>query len=172
MRPYFFKEPITKLVYSHMHVDHIGGAGRILRRNPGIEIVAEDGVAQFLAERSDPSRPVPARTFKDKDRLTFGSMDAEVKVGYWHSPAGDLFIYFRDKKVLMAVDMMSSGSVPYMGLDLTMNMDAYVKVFDQLLLYDFEFLVPGHHSNPATRDDVRLVKDYVMDVYHTMARIH
>ena len=95
-----------------------------------------------------------------------------MQVGYWHSPAGDLFIYFPDKNVLMAVDMMSSGSVPYMGLDLTMNMDAYIKVFDQLLWYDFEILVPGHHSNPSTRDDVRLVKDYVMDVYQTMKRIH
>ena len=31
------KEPIAKLVYSHMHVDHIGGAAQILRQNPGIE---------------------------------------------------------------------------------------------------------------------------------------
>ena len=166
------KEPIAKLVYSHMHVDHIGGAGLILQQNPGIEIVAEDGVAGFLSERSDPSRPTPTTIFKKQERLTFGSMEAEMKVGYWHSPAGDLFIYFPDKKVLMAVDMMSSGSVPYVGLDLTMNMDAYMKVFDQLLWYDFDVLVPGHHSNPSTRDDVRLVKDYVTDVYQTMKRIH
>ncbi len=166
------KEPIAKLVYSHMHVDHIGGSGQILRQNPSIEIVAEDGVARFLSELSDSRRPVPTTTFRNKGGLTFGSMEAEMQVGYWHSPPGDLFIYFPNRKVLMAVDTMSSGSVPYMGLDLTMNMDAYVKVFDQLLRYDFEILVPGHHSNPSTRDDVRLVKDYVMDVYQTMKRIH
>ena len=166
------KEPIAKLVYSHIHIDHIGGAGRILRQNPGIEIVAEDGVARFLSEKSDVSRPVPTTTFNNKSRLTFGSMESEMQVGYWHSPPGDLFVYFPDKSVLMAVDIMSSGSVPYMGLDLTMNMDAYIKVFDQLLWYDFEITVPGHHSNPSTRDDVRLVKDYVMDVYQTMKRIH
>jgi glyoxylase-like metal-dependent hydrolase (beta-lactamase superfamily II) len=166
------KESIAKLVYSHMHVDHIGGAGEILRQNPGIEIVAEEGVARFLSEQRDSTRPVPTTTFKSKETLAFGSLEAEMQVGYWHSPPGDLFIYFPRKKVLMAVDMMSSGSVPYMGFDLTMNMDAYVKVFDQLLLYDFDILVPGHHSNPSTRDDVRLVKDYVMDVYQTMRRIH
>jgi glyoxylase-like metal-dependent hydrolase (beta-lactamase superfamily II) len=165
-------EPIAKLVYSHMHVDHIGGAGLLLQQNPGIEIVAEDGVARFLSERSDPNRPMPTTTFRERHTLTFGSMKAEMKVGYWHSPPGDLFIYFPDKKVLMAVDMMSSGSVPYMGLDLTANTDAYVKVFDQLLRYDFDVLVPGHHSNPSTRDDVRLVREYVMDVYQTMRRIH
>jgi glyoxylase-like metal-dependent hydrolase (beta-lactamase superfamily II) len=166
------KEAIAKLVYSHMHVDHIGGAGLLLEQNPAIEIVAEDGVARFLSERSDPNRPVPTTIFREQQTLTFGSMKAEMKVGYWHSPPGDLFIYFPGEKVLMAVDTMSSGSVPYMGLDLTMNMDAYVKVFDQLLRYDFDVLVPGHHSNPSTRDDVRLVKDYVTDVYQTMKHIH
>ena len=67
---------------------------------------------------------------------------------------------------------MSSGSVPFMGFDLTTNTDAYLKVFDQLLAYDFDNLVPGHHSNPSTRDDVRLVKEYVMDIYGTIKRIH
>ena len=141
-----------------MHVDHIGGAGAILRQHPGIDIVAEDGVTRFLSEQSDGTRPVTTTAFKNKITLTLGSMKAHMQVGYWHSPPGDLFIYFPRKKVLMAVDMMSSGLVPYMGLDLTMNMDAYIGVFDQLLRYDFDILVPGHHSNPSTRDDVRLVK--------------
>jgi hypothetical protein len=45
-------------------------------------------------------------------------------------------------------------------------------VLDQILAYDFDLLVPGHHSNPSTRDDVKLVSDYVMDVYDTVKRIH
>jgi glyoxylase-like metal-dependent hydrolase (beta-lactamase superfamily II) len=165
-------EPIVKLVYSHIHVDHIGGAGLILKQNPKIEIVAEEGVTKFLREQNDPNRPVPTRMFKDHETLNSGSATAELKVGQWHSPPGDLFIYLPDKNVLMAVDTMSSGSVPFMGLDLTMNMDAYLKVFDHVLAYDFDVLVPGHHSNPSTRDDVKQVKDYVMDIYNTIQRIH
>jgi glyoxylase-like metal-dependent hydrolase (beta-lactamase superfamily II) len=165
-------EPIAMMVYSHIHVDHIGGAGLILGQNPKIEIVAEEGVADFLKEQNDPNRPTPTHVFRDHETLKFGSMAAELKVGYWHSPPGDLFIYFANKKVLMAVDTLSSGSVPFMGFDLTMNMDAYLKVFDQLLTYDFDLLVPGHHSNPSTRDDVKLVKDYVRDIYDTIRRIH
>jgi len=166
------KEPIVTLVYSHGHVDHVAGAGLIRRHNPQVEIVAEDGVARFLRDQKDPNRPEPTRVFKEQETLRLGSMSAELRVGYWHSPPGDLFIYLPDKKVLMAVDTMSSGSVPFMGLDLTMNMHAYLKVFDQMLAYDFDVLVPGHHSNPSTRDDVQLVKDYVMDVYSTIKRIH
>jgi glyoxylase-like metal-dependent hydrolase (beta-lactamase superfamily II) len=165
-------EPIIKLVYSHIHLDHIAGAGLILKQNPSIEIIAEEGVAKFLREQNDPNRPVPTTVFKDHETLRFGSMTADLKVGYWHSPPGDLFIYLPDAKVLMAVDTMSSGSVPFLGLDLTMNMDAYLKVFDQLLAYDFDVLVPGHHSNPSTRDDVKQVKNYVLDIYNTIKRIH
>jgi glyoxylase-like metal-dependent hydrolase (beta-lactamase superfamily II) len=166
------KEPIAKLVYSHNHVDHIAGAGLIRQQNPAIEIVAEEGVARFLGEQNDPNRPAPTRVFKDQEMLTFGSLIAELKVGYWHSSPGDLFIYLPNKKILMAVDTMSAGSVPFMGLDLTMNMHGYLKVFHQMLAYDFDVLVPGHHSHPSTRDDVKLVKAYVLDVYETMKRIH
>jgi glyoxylase-like metal-dependent hydrolase (beta-lactamase superfamily II) len=165
-------EPIVRLVYSHVHVDHIGGAGLLLRQNPKMEIVAEEGVARFLREQKDPTRPEPTDVFKDHETLTVGSIAVELKVGYWHSPPGDLFIYLPSKKVLMAVDTTSSGSVPFMGFDLTMNTDAYLKVFDQLLAYDFDILVPGHHSNRSTRDDVMVVKEYVMDVYGTIKRIH
>jgi glyoxylase-like metal-dependent hydrolase (beta-lactamase superfamily II) len=165
-------EPIIELIYSHVHVDHIGGAGLLLRQNPKMQIVAEDGVTQFLHDEKDPSRPVPTRVFKGHTVLTVGSMTVELKVGYWHSPPGDLFIYFPAKKVLMAVDAMSAGSVPFMGLDLTMNMNAYLKVFDQMLAYDFDVLVPGHHGNPANREDVQIAKDYAMDVYNTIKRIN
>jgi glyoxylase-like metal-dependent hydrolase (beta-lactamase superfamily II) len=164
-------EPVVALVYSHVHVDHISGAGLILKQHPGIKIIAEEGAAKFLREQSDPTRPLPTDVFKDHETLTIGSMTAQLRVGHWHSPQGDLFIYLPDKKILMAVDTMSSGSVPFMGFDLTQNMDEYIKVFDQMLAYDFDVLVPGHHSNPSTRDDVSLVKDYVMDVYTTMKRI-
>jgi glyoxylase-like metal-dependent hydrolase (beta-lactamase superfamily II) len=165
-------EPIVELVYSHVHVDHIGGAGLLLQQNPNLQIVAEEGVARFLRDRRDATRPEPTRVFKDRQTLTVGSMTAELKLGYWHSPPVDLFIYFPGTNVLMAVDAMSAGSVPFMGLDLTQNMDTYIKVFDQILAYDFDVLVAGHHSNPSTRDDVRIATAYVLDVYNTIKRIN
>jgi glyoxylase-like metal-dependent hydrolase (beta-lactamase superfamily II) len=164
-------EPIVELVYSHVHVDHIGGAGLLLKSVPNLEIVAEVGTAQFLREQADPNRPPPTRTFKGHETLQLGSMHAELKVGHWHSPEGDLFIYLPDRKLLMAIDALSEGAVPFMELDLTRDMRDYLAVFDQILAYDFDVMVPGHHTNPATRDDVRIAKDYVMDVYDTITRV-
>jgi glyoxylase-like metal-dependent hydrolase (beta-lactamase superfamily II) len=84
-------EAIVELVYSHLHVDHIGGAGFIQKQIPNLEILAEEGTADFLREIHDPHRPVPTRTFKDHYTLKLGSLTAE----------GDLLISIPDKKVVI-----------------------------------------------------------------------
>jgi glyoxylase-like metal-dependent hydrolase (beta-lactamase superfamily II) len=165
------KEPIVMLVYSHVHVDHIGGAGLILKEHPGIEILAERGTSDFLRELHDASRPIPTQTFRDRYALTVGSLSASLALGHWHSPEGDLLILIPDKKVLMAVDAFSAGATPFLGLDLTQNMHEYLKFFDQVQAMDFDIMVPGHHSTPATKEDLAIGKSYVTDVYRTVSRI-
>jgi glyoxylase-like metal-dependent hydrolase (beta-lactamase superfamily II) len=164
-------EPIVELVYSHLHVDHIGGAGVILQQHPKMEILAEEGTATFLHEMNDPHRPVPTRTFKDHYTLKIGSLTADMNLGHWHTPEGDLLISIPDKKVVIAIDAFSSGATPFMGLDLTMNMHDYLKFFNQLEAMDFDVMVPGHHSTPASKQDLEIAKDYVTDVYTAITRI-
>ena len=166
------KEPIKLLVYSHSHVDHTAGASVLVKQLPGLQILAEEGVADYLREKQDPRRPVPTKTFKGRYTVKSGSATVELKKGNWHSPEGDLFIYLPDKKFLMAIDTIAAGYVPFQDFDLTSNMHAYLKVFDQLLAYDFDVLVPGHLTSLANRDDVQISKDYAMDVYRTVKRIH
>jgi glyoxylase-like metal-dependent hydrolase (beta-lactamase superfamily II) len=164
-------EPIVELVYSHMHVDHIGGAGLILQQNPKIEILAEEGTAEFLREMKDPHRPMPTRAFKDHETLKLGSLKADMVVGHWHTPEGDLLISIPDKRFVIAIDAFSAGATPFMDLDLTMNMHEYLKLFDRLQAMDFDVMVPGHHSTPATKQDLQIAKTYVSDVYDTVRRI-
>jgi glyoxylase-like metal-dependent hydrolase (beta-lactamase superfamily II) len=164
-------EPIKMLVYSHMHVDHIGGAGLISQQHPKMEILAEEGTAEFLREMHDPHRPVPTQTFRDHYTLRLGSLTANMTVGHWHCPEGDLLISIPDRKFLIAIDAFSSGATPFMDLDLTMNMHEYLKFFDQLEAMDFDIMVPGHHSTPATKEDVEIAKSYVTDVYNAATRV-
>jgi glyoxylase-like metal-dependent hydrolase (beta-lactamase superfamily II) len=164
-------EPIVMLVYSHLHLDHIGGAGLILKEHPGMEILAEQGTADFLHDMQDPSRPIPTQTFRDRYTITLGSLTANLTLGHWHSPEGDLVILIPDKKVVMAVDAFSAGATPFMGLDLTQNMHEYLKFLDQLQGMDFDVMVPGHHSTPATKEDLAIARRYVADVYQTVTRI-
>lgn len=164
-------EPIVELVYTHVHVDHIGGAGIVRAAVPTLKIVAEQGVADFLREMNDPARPLPTEVFKDHTTLSLGTMRAEATVGHWHSPEGDLLINLPRERVVIAIYALSSGAVPFMGLDLTMDMHQYLKIFDRLMAMDFDVMVPGHHSVPATHEDVRITRDYVNDVYHTMQAV-
>jgi glyoxylase-like metal-dependent hydrolase (beta-lactamase superfamily II) len=164
-------EPIVELVYSHIHVDHIGGAGIVLKEHPGIEILAEQGTADFLRDMHDPGRPVPTRTFKNHYTLKIGSLSANMELGHWHSPEGDLLISIPDKKVVIAIDAFSAGATPFMNLDLTENMHEYLKFFDRLGAMNFDVMVPGHHGTPATKEDLRTAKSYVTDVYETVTRI-
>jgi glyoxylase-like metal-dependent hydrolase (beta-lactamase superfamily II) len=165
------REPIVELVYSHMHVDHIGGAGLILQQHPGIRIISEEGTAAFLREMQDPQRPVPTQVFQDHYTLKLGSLTANMKLGHWHTPEGDLLITIPDKRVLIAIDAFSAGATQFMNFDLTMNMHQYLKFFDQLESTDYDVIVPGHHGTPATKQDVEVAKSYVTDVVNTMARI-
>jgi len=136
-----------------------------------MQILAEEGTTEFLREMKDPHRPVPTRTFKDHDTLKLGSLTADMKLGHWHSPEGDLLIPIPDKKVVIAIDAFSAGATPFMGLDLTTNMHEYLKFFDQLASMDFDVIVPGHHSTPATREDLQIASNYVHDVYDTTQRV-
>lgn len=166
------QEPIVQLVYSHAHLDHIAGAGHLVKQVPKLTIVAEADTAAFLAEKKDSRRPLPTSTFKDHRSLKLGTMVVELKKGQWHSPEGDLLIYVPKRKFLMAIDTLAAGHVPFMDFDLSTNMHAYLKVFDQLLSYDFDVLVPGHLTYPADRQDVQTSKAYALDVYKTVKRIH
>jgi glyoxylase-like metal-dependent hydrolase (beta-lactamase superfamily II) len=165
------REPIVELVYSHEHVDHIGAAGLILKEVPNLKILANDGTAEFLREVQDPSRPVPTQAFKNHYTLKLGSLTADIHVGHWHTPTGDLLIYIPDKKFVMAIDAFSSGATPFMDFDLTMNMPEHLKIFDQLSAMDWDVMVPGHHSTPATKEDVAIAKSYAADVVNTITRI-
>lgn len=166
------QEPIVQLVYSHAHLDHIAGASLLVKQIPNLIIVAEADTAAFLVEKKDPRRPLPTSTFKDHHSLKLGTMVVELKKGKYHSPEGDLFIYVPKRKFLMAIDTLAAGHVPFMDFDLSTNMHAYLKVFDEVLSYDFDVLLPGHLTYLADRQDVQMTKDYALDVYKTVKRIH
>ena len=166
------QEPIVELVYSHSHLDHISGAPEILKQAPGIKILAEEGVAEFLREKKDPRRPVPTQTFKGQYTLKLGSATIEMKHGHWHSNEGDLYIYLPARKVLMAIDTLPPGYAQFQDFDLTADFHDYLEMFDRVLAYDFDVVVGGHLGFPGNRNDVQVARDYTLDVYRTVKRIH
>jgi len=164
-------KPIKMLVYSHAHKDHIGGSAAF-KNIKDLKIVALDTVSDFLKDMKDPDRLLPNVTFKTEKTLTLGGKTVELTRHDYHSNEGDLFIYVPQAKFLMAVDSVTAGYAPFQGFDITTNFHQYMKVFDELLAYKFDTFVGGHLTSTGTRQDVEITKEFTMDVYSTVKRIH
>lgn len=166
------KEPIKMLVYSHSHVDHIGGS-IYLKDIKGLKILASEHVAKYLLEKNDARRLLPTDTYSGNYVLRLGSEVVNLNHhGNYHSNDSDVFFYMPGRKFLMVIDSITPGYVPFMGFDLTHNFHEYLKMFDAILQYDFDVFVGGHLTQLGTADDVRITQAYVKDVYETVKRIH
>jgi hypothetical protein len=71
-------------------------------------------VSDFLKEMRDPNE-----TFKSNKTIELGGKSVELSSHYYHSPEGIA-------KVLMAIDTLASGYVPFHGFDLTANFGNYL----------------------------------------------
>ena len=164
-------QPITTLIYTHVHNDHIGGSAAFADVE-GLEIIALTGVAEFLAEKNDPDRLKPTRTFDDQLVLDRGGMRIELRAAHYHSDEGDLIVYIPRARFLMAIDTLAPGYGPFMGFDITSNFHEYLHVFDVLLDYEFDVFVGGHLTHIGNRADVEVAREFTRDVYNTVKRIH
>ena len=164
-------KPIKYLVYSHAHKDHIGGSAAF-KDIKDLKIVAVDGVAALLKEQKDPNRLIPNLVFTDRKTITLGGRTVELTRHFYHSVEGDLFIYVPSAKFMMAVDCVTPGYAPFQGFDITANFGEYMKVFDELMAYDFDTFTGGHLTATGSKKDIEITKEFTMDVYQTVKRIH
>jgi glyoxylase-like metal-dependent hydrolase (beta-lactamase superfamily II) len=154
-------EPIAYLIYSHSHVDHIGAASMI---PSGATIVAHEATAEQLRRANDPRRPVPTVTFADNYLLQVGRQRLELSyLGPAHEP-GNIYIYAPSQRVLMVVDIVFPGWVPFKELALAEDVPAFVQAHDDILGFEFDTFVGGHLTRLGTRQDVEIQKQYIMDV--------
>ena len=143
--------PITHLVYSHAHRDHIGGA-RLLGGQPAI--IAHEETARLLRRAADPERPVPTVTFADRYTLRAGGRVLELSYhGNAHEP-GNIFIEAPAQRVLMVVDVVFPGWMPWRRLALAQDIAGYFAQVEAIGAMEWETLVSGHVSRTGTHADV------------------
>jgi glyoxylase-like metal-dependent hydrolase (beta-lactamase superfamily II) len=154
-------KPITHIIYSHHHADHIAGTKGI-GGNP--VIIAHEETKRLLVEANDPDRPLPTRTFKDKYTLKVGSQTLELSYhGVAHEP-GNVFIYAPRQKVLMVVDIVFPGWMPWRRLALAQDIRGVFRQLEEIKLIDFDKLVGGHVSRWGTKADVQVQLDFMNDL--------
>ncbi|MBA3961209.1 MAG: MBL fold metallo-hydrolase [Chthoniobacterales bacterium] len=154
-------KPITHLIYSHAHADHIGGASE-LGYVP--VIIAHDETKRLLARAKDPHRPLPTLTFSDRYSLKVGSQVLELS---YHGPAhepGNIFIYAPAQKTLMVVDVVIPGWMPWRRLSLAQDIPGYVAQIEEIRRMPFETFVGGHVARSGTHADVELQSEFIHDL--------
>lgn len=166
-------EPVKLLIYSHSHVDHIGGSAMLADKAPGLRILAHQSISKLLARKKDPRRLIPTETYAENHVVKMGSEEIQLNLhGNYHSHESDVFIYMPTRKFLMVIDSIAPGYVPFMNFDLTANFGEYLHIFDDILSNDFDVFVSGHITQLGTKEDVRIAQVYANDVYETVKRIH
>ena len=155
-------KPITHVIYSHDHIDHIGAAG-IFPKNAVIiaqeETTAELQRAKTVATNTSMVPPIPTETFSKNYTLQIGNKTLQLDYyGNNHLP-GNIFIYAPNHKVLMLVDVIFPGWVPFPYLAVATDIAGVINAHDIVLNnYDFDTFVGGHLTRTGTIDDVKVQK--------------
>jgi glyoxylase-like metal-dependent hydrolase (beta-lactamase superfamily II) len=154
-------KPITHLVYSHAHTDHIGGAKSLGGRPI---IIAQAETNRLLARDSDPNRPLATITFEDRYRLSVGNQALELSYhGNAHLP-GNTFIYAPRQRTLMVVDVIFPGWMPWRRFAVAQDIPAYFAQVKEINAMTFDTLVGGHVARTGTHADVATQLAFIEDL--------
>jgi len=175
-------QPITHVIVTHYHADHIYGlqvfkaaGARIIAHRAAREYLQSDTARlrleasrQELAPWVDAqTRLVEADDWLDGDRtLTLGGVPMEIRhVGPSHTPE-DLVVYLPRQKLLFAGDLVFRARIPFVG---QADSKQWIKALDALLGYDTIAIVPGHGPvSTSAREDMQLTRDYLIHLRTTM----
>jgi glyoxylase-like metal-dependent hydrolase (beta-lactamase superfamily II) len=167
-------KPVTYVIYSHAHLDHIGAAA-IFPKNA--TYIAQDEVAASLQEAKASAAnasmvpPIPTVTFSKNYTLNVGGQTLQLDYyGVNHSP-GNIFIYAPKQMALMLVDVIWPGWVPFPYLGLAQDVAGFIKAHDIALNnYNFDTFIGGHLTRIGTRNDVVVAREFVSDLEKAAAQ--
>jgi glyoxylase-like metal-dependent hydrolase (beta-lactamase superfamily II) len=176
--------PVTHLIVTHYHADHIYGlqvfkaAGvRILAHVKGRDYVGSDAARlrleasrQELAPWIDTNtRVVPADQWLDgRSDLALGGTRIQIQpMGPAHTPE-DLAVYMPGEGVLFAGDLVFRGRIPFVG---QADSGRWVKALGDMLALNPKVVVPGHGpvSTQAVAD-MELTRAYLVHLRTSMGR--
>lgn len=152
--------PITHLIYSHSHYDHIGGAHYLDAET----VIGQTATAEVLGRHADPRRPVPSVVFQDRMTLDLGEHRIDLRDHGPNHQDGNIFIHLPRQRLLMLVDVIVPGWVPFYALGGATDVAGYLDAHDIALDYDFDTLVAGHLTRVGTPADVRTQREYLANV--------
>lgn len=175
-------QPVTHVVVTHYHADHIYGLQEFRKR--GARIVAQRAALEYIhsdtaASRLQASRAelapwidaqteltVPDQWIDGRTELVVGGTRLVLQpVGPAHTPE-DTVVFLPAEGVLFAGDMMFRGRVPFVG---QADSRQWIAALDVLLKMEPKVVVPGHGALSTTaRQDLELTRDYLAYLRESM----
>jgi len=154
-------KPITHVIYSHSHADHIGGMKALGEQRT---IIAHEETLRLLKRDADPNRPLPTVTFADRYTLDLGSQVLELSYhGNAHEP-GNIFIYAHEQRVLMAIDLVFPGWMPWRRFAVAEDVNGYFAQIEEIQKLPWDTFVGGHVARVGTRADVDTQLEFLRDI--------
>jgi glyoxylase-like metal-dependent hydrolase (beta-lactamase superfamily II) len=146
-------KPITHVIYSHSHTDHIAGVNALLGSHP--VIIAQEETLRLLKRDADPNRPLPTVTFPDKYTLRVGDQELDLSYhGNAHEP-GNIFIYAPAQRVLMVVDVVFPGWMPWRRFAVAQDVRGHLAQVEEIqAMKNWDTFVGGHVARTGTHADV------------------
>jgi glyoxylase-like metal-dependent hydrolase (beta-lactamase superfamily II) len=167
----FTNKPITRLIYSHPHQDHVGSAGFLKAALGGdFKIVGtkwlRKAIRRYNLPLPEPEIVIKSRVatyaFEDNPAFTFRIVTPEPAA---HTTA-DSYIITPDR-VLHVVDIIHARRFPFVGNSVVMNEEGWIRMLRYLAgeQANYDFINPGH-ENIAYFDDVQLTTDHAIALYN------
>ncbi|EMP8635000.1 MBL fold metallo-hydrolase [Escherichia coli] len=163
--------PVTALVYSHYHVDHIGDSpfwnDEAKKEGVNLRIIASKATAekmQFMNSRL----PVATQVLSKKDdQFKFEKQTIElhrfVKAG--HTDDHSVWL-LKQEKVAHSPDLLNPDQLPMMGFAVSDTLVYHDSNLRQVEMLDWKYFIGGH-GNIGSHDDFKFQRQFLNDLRDT-----
>lgn len=160
--------PVTALVYSHYHVDHIGDSpfwnDEAKKEGVNLRIIASKATAekmQFMNSRL----PVATQVLSKKDdQFKFEKQTIElhrfVKAG--HTDDHSVWL-LKQEKVAHSPDLLNPDQLPMMGFAVSDTLVYHDSNLRQVEMLDWKYFIGGH-GNIGSHDDFKFQRQFLNDL--------
>ncbi|EHL6277998.1 MBL fold metallo-hydrolase [Escherichia coli] len=167
--------PVTALVYSHYHVDHIGDSpfwnDEAKKEGVNLRIIASKATAekmQFMNSRL----PVATQVLSKKDdQFKFEKQTIElhrfVKAG--HTDDHSVWLLKREK-VAHSPDLLNPDQLPMMGFAVSDTLVYHDSNLRQVEMLDWKYFIGGH-GNIGSHDDFKFQRQFLNDLRDTTIKV-
>jgi glyoxylase-like metal-dependent hydrolase (beta-lactamase superfamily II) len=161
--------PVTAIVYSHDHADHIGSAKHFTQGRK-LRVIASQATADKMALLKS-SHPSPTETVRwPQGSFRFEDLTVELHGFTRAAHADDHGVWLLAKeKVAHLPDLVNPDQTPFWAFAGSENFVYYELDLERLAKLDWTFL-SGGHGNVGSKDDISFYRTFLTDLKQAVGK--